>query len=199
MGKPPNDSSNKVNPIDVILIGDRSNSHTPPFLLTYEFFNKNFHNCLIDSGASSNIKLRKIYSKLNVSPKNSIVHIVKNDRTKVEVLGEMNSVTIGLSSNRKVYQVIDILVADIPKFYGLILSRDWFEKLHGYFSINCSHIWLPYNGKPNLIRMDQENNFKHTVTEFECENEPVAFNNNIIGNYSIESFLGNFNAQKSPF
>jgi hypothetical protein len=39
----------------------------------------------------------------------------------------------------------------------------------------------------------------HTVTEFEQENQPIAFNNNILGNYSSESFFGNFNAQSSPF
>lgn len=31
------------------------------------------------------------------------------------------------------------------------------------------------------------------------ENEPIAYNKNVIGNYSIGSFLGNFNAHTSPF
>lgn len=39
----------------------------------------------------------------------------------------------------------------------------------------------------------------HTVTEFEQKNQPIAFNNNILGNYSFESFFGNFTAQPSPF
>jgi len=39
----------------------------------------------------------------------------------------------------------------------------------------------------------------HTVTEFEEENQPIAFNNNILGNYSFESLFGNFTAQSSPF
>ncbi len=39
----------------------------------------------------------------------------------------------------------------------------------------------------------------HTVTEFEQENKPVAFNNNILGNYYFESFFGNYIAQPSPF
>ena len=49
---------------------------------------------------------------------------------------------------------MDILVADIPKFFGLILSRDWFEKIHGYFVTDWSHMWLPYNGKPNHIKVE---------------------------------------------
>jgi len=39
----------------------------------------------------------------------------------------------------------------------------------------------------------------HTVTKFEQPNEPVAFNNNILGGYSTESFFGNFTAPQSPF
>jgi hypothetical protein len=46
-----NSSSN----VNVALIGDKSGSHTPPFLLTFEIFNRNVHNCLVDLGASSNV------------------------------------------------------------------------------------------------------------------------------------------------
>jgi len=52
MGKPPSTSSEKVKSTNVFLIGHRYNFHTPPLLLTFEFFNKNLHNCLVDSGAS---------------------------------------------------------------------------------------------------------------------------------------------------
>ena len=37
----------------------------------------------------------------------------------------------------------------------------------------------------------------HTITEFEQPNELVAFNNNILGDYSAESFLENFTAPQS--
>jgi len=188
-----------VEATDAVLIGDRSNSHTPPFLLTYEIYNRNLHNCLIDSGASSNIMPASVCSKLNIEPQKSAIHIVQLDRTKVQVLGEINSVTIMLSADPRVVQRIDILIADIPEFYGLILSRDWSEKLHGYISTDWSHMWLPYKGKPNQIKIDQEKHMTHTVTEFEQENQPIAFNNNILGNYSSESFFGNFAAQSSPF
>ena len=68
MGKPPTNATNKIDPTDIALIGGRSRSHTPPFLLTYEIFNKNVHNCLVDSGASSNILPKSICTKLNVQP-----------------------------------------------------------------------------------------------------------------------------------
>lgn len=110
-GQPP---SGKVEATDVFLIGDRSNSHTPHFLLTYEIYNRNIHNCLIDSGASSNIMLALVCSKLNIEPQKSAIHIVQLDRTKVQVLGEINFVTIRLSADPRVVQRIDILIIDIP-------------------------------------------------------------------------------------
>lgn len=195
-GQPP---AGMVEATDSVLIGDKSNSHTPRFLLTYEIYNRNLHNCLIDSGASSNIMPASVCSKLNIEPKKSAIHIVQLDRTKVQVVGEINSVTIRLSADPRVVQRIDILIADIPEFYGLILSRDWSEKLHGYISTDWSHMWLPYKGKPNQIRIDREKHMTHTVTEFEQGNQPVAFNNNILGNYSSESFFGNLVAQPSLF
>jgi hypothetical protein len=40
---------------------------------------------------------------------------------------------------------------------------------------------------------------KHNVTDLDGENEPMDFANNIVGNYSTDSYFGNFNAQISPF
>ena len=79
MGRPQTNAVSKIDPNDIALIGGRSRSHTPPFLLTYEIFNKNMHNCLVDSGSSSNILPRSICAKLNVQPKKSAVRIVQLD------------------------------------------------------------------------------------------------------------------------
>ena len=40
---------------------------------------------------------------------------------------------------------------------------------------------------------------KYIAIDLEGRNEPIDFTNNIIGNYLAESFLGSFNAQRSPF
>lgn len=109
---------------------------------------------MVESSASSNILPRTVCAKLNVQHQKSAVRIVQLDWSQVEVIGELNQVTIRLSSDPKVCQVIDILIADIPEFYGLILSKDWSEKLHRYFVTDWSHTWLPYNGKPNQLKVE---------------------------------------------
>ena len=54
---------------DGALIGKKSRSQTPPFLLTFEIFNRNVHNCLVDSGDSSNVMPYSVCKKLNAQPK----------------------------------------------------------------------------------------------------------------------------------
>jgi hypothetical protein len=61
--------------------------------------------------------------------------------------------------------VIDIVVVDILNNYGFLLSRDWYAKLQGYFSMDWSHLWLPYKGKPNHICVKNEAHLKDTVTK----------------------------------
>ena len=80
--------------------------------------------------------------------------IIQLDKSQVKVFGELKDVLIRLSSNSKIHQIIDIIVVDIPETYGVILSRDWLAKLNGYFSTDWSHIWLPYKGQPNKIKVD---------------------------------------------
>jgi hypothetical protein len=45
-------------------------------------------------------------------------------------MGEIKDVMIIIMTHPKFVQVIDIIVVDIPEAYGLLLSRDWSEKLN---------------------------------------------------------------------
>jgi hypothetical protein len=94
--------------------------NVPPFLLTFEIFNRNLHNCMADSGASSNVMPLSVCQKINAEVKPFDLKIIQLDRTNVKVIGELKNVLIRLSSNPKVHQIIYI-----PEVYDLFLSRDW--------------------------------------------------------------------------
>ena len=53
---------------DQAFIGKKSRSKTPLFILTFEIFNRNVHNCLVDSRVSSNIMSYLVCKKLNRTP-----------------------------------------------------------------------------------------------------------------------------------
>ena len=58
---------NKGDPrVDGALIGKKSRSQTLSFLLTFEIFSHNFENCLVDSGASSNVIPYWVCKNINV-------------------------------------------------------------------------------------------------------------------------------------
>ena len=46
-------------------VGGKSKTKNPPFLLTFEIFNHNMHNCLVDSGASVNVMPISVCKKIN--------------------------------------------------------------------------------------------------------------------------------------
>ena len=66
-----------------------------------------------------------VCQNINPEVKPSDLKIIQLYRTNVTVVGELKDVLIRLSSNPKVHQVIDIVVVDIPKVYGLFFSIDW--------------------------------------------------------------------------
>ena len=77
---------NILNPrVDGILIRRKLRSHISPFLLTFEIFNRNVHNCLVDSRDSSNVMPYLVRKKLNAKPQISNSNIIQLDRSHVKV------------------------------------------------------------------------------------------------------------------
>jgi hypothetical protein len=123
--------------------GRKENPFVPPFLLTFKVFNRNLHNCLVDSGASSNVIPLAICNKLGDFPLISDKHVIQLDKTQVKVMGELKDVMIRIVTHPNFVQIIDVIVVDIPEAYGLLLSRDWSEMMNGYFITDWAHLWLP--------------------------------------------------------
>ena len=104
---------------------------------------------------------------------NNNTQIIQLDQSGVRVMGKLKEVVIKLSSNPKIFQVIDIVAVDIPKPYGILLSRDWSLKLNGYFATNWSHLILPSKVKPKYIRINSEKHQKYDVIELNVPNEDM--------------------------
>ena len=94
----------------------------PPFLVTLEILNHKVHNCLVDSGSSMNVMPLEVCKKLNGQLKPTIWDITQLDKSSVKVVGEMENVLVRLSANERICHYIDIVVADIPDGYGMILN-----------------------------------------------------------------------------
>ena len=67
-------------------------------------------------------------------------------------------------------------------------------RLDGYFASYWSHLWLPYKGSPNQIKVLREPQMKYNVTKLEGKNEPI---NSVLGNYFIELEPRNYQAEET--
>ena len=161
----------KLDPkVDGALIGGKSISKTQIFLLTFKLFNQNVQNCLVDLGSLSNMMPYLVCKKLNVEPHISKKKMIQLDISHVKVFEELKDVLIHLSSNSKVHQIIDIIVVDILEDYGVILRRYWSAKMNNYVIIDWSHLWLPYKGTPNKIKVELKCYMKHMIIDLNDPN-----------------------------
>lgn len=173
-------------------------SQTPPFLLTFEIFNWNVHSWLVDYGDSSNVMPYLVCKKLNANPHICKTKIIQLDNSNVNVMGKLKDVLICLTQKFKVHKTIDIIFLDILEAYGVILSRDWSAKINGYFSTDQSHLWLPYKGQLNKIKVEQEQYMKHMVTDLNYLNGLILFYTSILNNFYFETLFCELNSQLSP-
>ena len=88
------------------LIGKNSKSTTPSFLLTFDIFNRNVHNCVVDSRASSNVMPLSVCKRLSGKYVLSNSQITQLDRTNVRVLRQMKDVLVRIACNPSVFQII---------------------------------------------------------------------------------------------
>lgn len=67
---------------------EEENSCFPPSLLSFEVFNYNVHNCLVDFGTTGNIMPLSIARKINAQWRETSVRIIQLDQTLVPAIGE---------------------------------------------------------------------------------------------------------------
>jgi hypothetical protein len=80
---------NNVNNVDKVALETTSKNpqattlstrkNVPPFLLTFKIFNRNVHNCMVDSGESSNVMPWSIFQKINTEVEPSTLKIIQLD------------------------------------------------------------------------------------------------------------------------
>jgi hypothetical protein len=128
---------------------------------------------MVDLGASSNVMPLKFYENINVKPEAYDIQIIQLDRTRVKVIGELKNILIKCMVILKFIKLLTLLWWTYLITMDMLLSRDWYAMLNGYFSTDWSHLWLPFNGKLNQIIIDRERYMKHVVTDLNDTNEPV--------------------------
>ena len=98
----------------------------------------NIHNAMLDSGASHNLMPRRIMDKLGLDMTRPYKDLFSFDSNKVKCLVLIKGLVISLAKILAETLSMDVVVADTPPKFGMLLSRSWAAKLKGTLQMDMS-------------------------------------------------------------
>jgi hypothetical protein len=143
--EPPQPSTDSINLQDekpAIILGpmveDRDES-SPPFYTSLNIHDKVLHNCLIDSGASHNLMPKIVMEELGLEVTKAYHDLYSFDSRRVQCLGVIKDLVVSLFHLPMKSVVMDIVVADVPPKFGMLLSISWIKKLGGTLQMDLTY------------------------------------------------------------
>jgi hypothetical protein len=116
----------KTTVVLVPLIEDIDDS-SPPFYTSLNIHDKVLHNCLMDLGASHNLMPKIVIEELRLKITKTYHALYSFDSRKVQCLGVIKYLVVTLSPLPMKSVVMDIVVANVPPKFGMLLSRSWIK------------------------------------------------------------------------
>ena len=115
----------------------------PPFYISLNIHDKILHNCLLDSGVSHNLMPKAVMDELGLDITKPYHAIFSFEFRKVKCLGLIKDLVIHLSQLPSNSIVMDIVVANIPPKFGLLLSHSWSKRLGGTLQMDITYATIP--------------------------------------------------------
>ena len=137
---------------------------------------------MLDFGASHNLMPKVIMDRLGLEITKPYKDLYSFDSSRVKCLGLIKDLRVNLAQVPAKHLVMDVVVADIPSKYGMLLSRTWGAKLQGNIQLDMSYATIPVFNKPRILY--RESHMKYMVSSQEKpENIPL---------YSVHSNMDYF-------
>jgi hypothetical protein len=146
---PPTDFINLQDERPAVVLGpmveDRDDS-SPPFYTSLNIHDKVLHNCLMDSGASHNLMPKTVMEELGLEVTRAYHDLYSFDSRRVQCLGVIKDLVVSLFQLPMKSMVMDIVVADVPPKFGMLLSRSWIKRLGGTLQMDLTYATIPVFG-----------------------------------------------------
>ena len=146
---------------------------TPSFYVTLVLHDFLLHNCTPDSGASHNLMSLSVMKPLGLQITKTYKDLYSFHSKKLKCLGMIKDLVVNLAQILVKGVVMDIVVADIPARFGMLLSRSWGIKLGGSIKLDLTYATLPmFSGEE--CRLCKESRFVKTITRVDnSNNSPI--------------------------
>ena len=96
---------------------------TLPFYISLNIHEQILHNAMLDSRASHNLMPKVVMEILGLEITKPYKDLYSFDSSRVKCLGLIKDICFSLAQVPAKHLIMDIVVADIPPKYGIILSR----------------------------------------------------------------------------
>jgi hypothetical protein len=103
----------------------------PPFYISLTIHDMFLHNAMFDLGASHNLMPKTIMECLELDITRPYKDLYSFDSREVKCLGLIKDLVVSLHQIPEKNLVMDVVVADVPPKFGMLLSRSWAAKLKG--------------------------------------------------------------------
>jgi ribonuclease HI len=120
------------------MVANRDDS-SPPFYTPLNIHDKVLHNCLMDLGASHNLMPKIVMEELGLEVTKSYHDLYSFDSRRVQCLEVIKDLVVSLFQLPMKSVVMDIVVADIPPKFGMLLSRSWIKILGGTLQMDLTY------------------------------------------------------------
>ena len=119
------------------------NEEVPPFYLSLNVHDMVVHNAMLDSGASHNLMPKGVVESLGLEVTSPYKDLYSFDSRRVKCLGLNKDMVVTLNKLPSKTIVMDLVVADIPPKFGVLLSRSWNSKLKGSLQMDMLYATIP--------------------------------------------------------
>jgi hypothetical protein len=110
------------------MVEDKDDS-SPPFYTTLNIHDKVLHNYLMDSRESHNIMSKIVMEELGLEITKTYHDLYSFDSRRVQCLGAIKYLVLTLFQLPMKSVFMDIVVADVPPKFGIVLLRFWIKLL----------------------------------------------------------------------
>ena len=112
----------------------------PSFYASLKVHDMTLHNAMLDSGASHNLMPKVIMDELGLDITKPYKNLFSFDLRRFKCLGLIKDLVMSLAQIPSKNMVMDVVMADIPPKFGMLLSSLWAVKLKWTLQMENGHV-----------------------------------------------------------
>jgi hypothetical protein len=144
------------------------------------------HNCMLDSGASSNVMTKKVMEQLNLRISRPYHNICAMDSKTIQVHGLIKGLQVHLVAFLDIMVEMDIVVIDVSDAWGMFLSRKTTVDLGGNLQMDLTYATIP-TSNGSMFRLNRELERKYHVEDPRKPTNDIVYRELQMGCYEIGS------------